>query len=117
MLFWSVHKNSISSCITFPGKCHYLYSFTFIDLFPYQYGIGVIAVLSRVGFVHSQADAVADDGEEDQELEGFPLNQGNTMFSQWILEGQTSHGLLSPVWWGLGSQSPGGLLLSHGLDA
>lgn len=54
------------------------------DLF--QYSIGVIAILTRVRFVHSQADTVADDGEQYQELKGFPLHQGNTVFSKWILQ-------------------------------
>ena len=60
--------------------------FLFLDLSPYQYSIGVIAILTRVRFVHSQADTVADDGEQYQELKGFPLHQGNTVFSKWILQ-------------------------------
>ncbi len=52
----------------------------FISLpYTHQNGIGLVGVPGREGGVHSQADAVAHDGEQDEELERFPLHQSDTV--------------------------------------
>ncbi len=51
--------------------------FTFA--YTHQNGIGLVGVPGREGGVHSQADAVSHDGEQDEELEWFPLHQSDTV--------------------------------------
>ena len=41
---------------------------------PYQDGVSLVAVLAREGCVDRQADAVPDDGGQDEEVERLPLD-------------------------------------------
>lgn len=52
-----------------------------------QAGVGNIAVILRHRQVDGQCNTVGKDGQEDDDLEGFPLHNTDTRLPQRVLQG------------------------------